>query len=536
MAVLLKAMRLAGCAYGMSAVALKSRGKLNTFLITSSRILNLFFLYFLIGMIRHCALKGDAMFSKLTKRHYLIGLGILIILIASGVTLYQTVYLPAQMTDEPDIQTSVVRQGDLIIYASGSGTLIVLDEVDLGFGTSGVVAEIHVQAGDKVQEGDVLAVQGDRDQLEAAVASDQLTVLEAQKTLDDLYANAALVAAEALLELGNAQEALADAQGEWIYQQEGNRASEVTLEAAKAALAVAEASMQDAWDKYTEMVNKNADEARIAQAYVSYSGAYQEYRTALGSLNWYLSAPSETEQIILDAEVAIAQSNLDAAQIAYDRVKDGPDPDEVAMAELQLADAQAQLAVSQRNLEESTIVAPMDGTILSVSADVGDSVSAPFITMADLSQLYLDIYLDESDMSSIAVGYAVEVIFDALPDLVFTGEVVQIDPTLYSSGQISAVKGLAKLDDASVAMLDNLLLGMNASVDVIGGRAEGVPLVPVEALRELSPGEYAVFVVDENGELELRPVEVGLMDITFAEIKSGLDVGEVVSTGIVETE
>jgi len=206
------------------------------------------------------------------------------------------------------------------------------------------------------------------------------------------------------------------------------------------------------------------------------------------------------------------------------------------MAELQLADAQAQLAVSQRNLEESTIVAPMDGTILSVSADVGDSVSAPFITMADLSQLYLDIYLDESDMSSIAVGYAVEVIFDALPDLVFTGEVVQIDPTLYSSGQISAVKGLAKLDDASVAMLDNLLLGMNASVDVIGGRAEGVPLVPVEALRELSPGEYAVFVVDENGELELRPVEVGLMDITFAEIKSGLDVGEVVSTGIVETE
>ena len=84
-------------------------------------------------------------------------------------------------------------------------------------------------------------------------------------------------------------------------------------------------------------------------------------------------------------------------------------------------------------------------------------------------------------------------------------------------------------------LTDKLLLGMNAAVDVIGGRAEDVALVPVEALRELSPDEYAVFVM-EDGELKLRPVEVGLMDFTFAEIKSGLEIGEVVTTGIVETQ
>jgi multidrug efflux pump subunit AcrA (membrane-fusion protein) len=75
---------------------------------------------------------------------------------------------------------------------------------------------------------------------------------------------------------------------------------------------------------------------------------------------------------------------------------------------------------------------------------------------------------------------------------------------------------------------------MNASVDVISGRAEGVALVPVEALRELEPGEYAVFVL-EDGQPRLRPVEVGLMDLTFAEITSGLEIGEVVTTGVVET-
>jgi multidrug efflux pump subunit AcrA (membrane-fusion protein) len=77
---------------------------------------------------------------------------------------------------------------------------------------------------------------------------------------------------------------------------------------------------------------------------------------------------------------------------------------------------------------------------------------------------------------------------------------------------------------------------MSAGVDVIEGHAQNVMIVPVEAVRVLSPGEYAVFVQNSDGELELRPVEVGLSDLTFIEIKSGLEVGEVVTTGIVETQ
>ena len=79
-----------------------------------------------------------------------------------------------------------------------------------------------------------------------------------------------------------------------------------------------------------------------------------------------------------------------------------------------------------------------------------------------------------------------------------------------------------------------LLTGMNASVDVIGGKAENALLVPVEALRELAPGSYAVFVM-VDGEPQMRPVEVGLMDYANAEIISGLEMGDLVTTGIVET-
>jgi len=97
------------------------------------------------------------------------------------------------------------------------------------------------------------------------------------------------------------------------------------------------------------------------------------------------------------------------------------------------------------------------------------------------------------------------------------------------------VSALAQLEAGSPAGAQTLLVGLNASVDVIAGKAQDAVIVPVEALHELSPGEYAVFVM-QDGEPRLRVVTVGLMDFTSAEILTGLQPGEIVTTGIVETE
>ena len=97
------------------------------------------------------------------------------------------------------------------------------------------------------------------------------------------------------------------------------------------------------------------------------------------------------------------------------------------------------------------------------------------------------------------------------------------------------MQGLVLLDQkqASGATL-TLPLGVTASVDIIAAQANNVVLVPVQALHELSPNNYAVFVM-VNGKPTLRIVTVGLQDGTFAEIKTGLKAGEVVSTGIQAT-
>jgi macrolide-specific efflux system membrane fusion protein len=72
---------------------------------------------------------------------------------------------------------------------------------------------------------------------------------------------------------------------------------------------------------------------------------------------------------------------------------------------------------------------------------------------------------------------------------------------------------------------------VNAEVEVVAAEATNVLLVPVQALRELSPDQYAVFVVQPDGELELRPLQIGLQDFVYAEVLSGLQEGEVVRTG-----
>jgi HlyD family secretion protein len=129
------------------------------------------------------------------------------------------------------------------------------------------------------------------------------------------------------------------------------------------------------------------------------------------------------------------------------------------------------------------------------------------------------------------LNYAVTITFDALPDKTFTGKVTQIEPALVSQSGVSYVRGTVTIDESFIPTVSKLPSGMTASVEVISGQANNTPLVPVEALREISAGNYAVFVVGADEQLKLTPIKVGLMDLTSAQVLSGLKAGDVVSTG-----
>ena len=112
------------------------------------------------------------------------------------------------------------------------------------------------------------------------------------------------------------------------------------------------------------------------------------------------------------------------------------------------------------------------------------------------------------------------------------GEIVIVEPALDFVGGTPVVVIWVDLPDTpEVAVLP----GMTVEAEVVADEALGALLVPIQALHELDAGSHAVFVVQEDGTLLLTPVTPGLRDYANVQILSGLQAGDVVSTGTVET-
>ena len=168
---------------------------------------------------------------------------------------------------------------------------------------------------------------------------------------------------------------------------------------------------------------------------------------------------------------------------------------------------------------------------------MGDTAgTAAFITIADLSHPRLEFSVDETDMDKVAVGEKATVTFDAIPNQTYAGKVIRINPALESSNGYQVVKGLIQLELSEENKSATLLKGLNGTVTLIQATAEDVLIVPAQAVRDLGDGTYSVFVVGANGQPKMKVVEVGLQDAASAEIKSGVSMGDVVTTGTVQTK
>ena len=443
----------------------------------------------------------------------------IVLVAAGGGWYYYTQYLPGHTVDgEETIQTATVRRGNLVVVAGGSGTLVPNAEVDLSFSSGGRLAEMLVEVGDQVQAGDVLA------RLEDTDAQSQVTQAEINLRLAELQLSE-LTGTPDAADLAAAQYQLASAQEGLEDLLNGPSAQELII--AQADLATAEKQLQQAQSAY-DKVSWRPDAGASSQAMDLWS-ATAAYDKAKANYDMAVADASGEQIAAAQASVAQAQSNLNS-------LLDGASAEDLEAAQLSVEQARVNLASAQVQLEETVIIAPFSGTVTAVTASPGEMVgTGALVTLADLSQPLVELYLDETDLDLIAVGYEVEVMFDALPDEIFSGQIVRIDPVLVQMEGAPTIQALATLEQGENDSLWPLPGGLNASVEVFAGRAENALLVPAEALRELAPGQYAVMVM-VDGEPRMRQVEVGLMDYIYAEIISGLEQGDQVSTGILRTE
>ena len=479
---------------------------------------------------------------KDTRKRWLVILPSLVVLatLVAG-SYYKLVYLPAHSVIVAPLQTTLARQGDLTLSAKGTGILQPANEVQLGFGTSGKVAAINVKAGDQVTKGQLLA------QLDNT--SEQVKYEQAQRALADLTSPTAIAQAQqdvatATTTLTNAKYALMYVISPAVFESEQRvLADQQALnDAQTAAGASPTADQQKAIDD--AQAKLKSDQAVLAGNQIWYKDVYLPLNFTVWAVNptdtsnshrrvKLVEGPSDLEIQTSQAAYDVAKTSLQQAQWYLDALNGKDIPANAGgtnLAALQTSKFAVQTA--KATLDGTQINSPMSGTILSVSAQVGDNVSSSAImVVGDLTKLYLKTYVNEANYQMFQVGREADIVFDAIPDKTFLGKVIQVDPGLDSSTNTRVVSGLVEMDPTTT----NLLMGMSASVDVIVGRAQNAVIVPVVALHEYSPGKFAIFVM-RNKKLTVDFVEVGLQDQVNAVIKSGLQPGDVVSTGLVGTK
>ncbi len=500
------------------------------------------------------------------RRRWIWGLLLLVLLAGGGYYGYRT-YYPAETVApvaEPTLATATARRGDLVVSVDGVGNLLPTNEIRLGFGTSGMVLTLAVQPGDVITKGQTLATLDDT-AVRYQVVQAGISLRQAQLQLDAITAPAStsdianaranLASANANLQAlsdGPSSDALVAAQDDLLSAQQalntllgGATADEQTVQ--NADLRAAEITLQQAQSAYNQIAwQSNAGMSSQAAALQDATIAYERVRAqtnisaagatpqdisaakarvaqARDALNTLQAAPNALTQLEMEARVEEAQSNLDA-------LLNGPDGSTLETANLTVQQAQQSLDSAMGELDGTLIRAPVNGVVTAVDAQVGDQAgTAGIITVAEAASSQVRFWIEELDAAKVTIGNQANIVLEAYPDFTFTGTVARIEPTLVTVDGATAVQVWATIDTTEHPV--NLLYGMNAEVEVIAGAARNAVLVPIEALRELVAGTFAVFVVQADGELELRPVEVGLRDFTNAEIRSGLEAGETVSTG-----
>jgi multidrug efflux pump subunit AcrA (membrane-fusion protein) len=350
---------------------------------------------------------------------------------------------------------------DFVPVISATGVVKPTHWVTLSFPSGGLVRELLVERGDQVEEGQALAQLSSIEQARAAVTAAQLEYINADQALDNLLDNAELFSAQAQLALANARDNLKDAEYKWTVRQEGNRASSNTIRGAEANLTLAEEDVDRAQSAYD---HARGDGSR-ALALSNLTAAKNHRDSIQRNINWYLGAPTEIEQAMLDAELAEAQAAVAVAEREYEKVKDGPNPEALDLAQARFDNAQASLNAAEQALADTELQAAFAGTISEVFIRNFEFVAPgqPIVLLADLSELVIETTdLNEIDVAQIEVGYPASITFDALPGIVLEGTLTYIAP---KSSQGTGVNYLVEVQ-LEEDFPESVRWGMTAFVDI----------------------------------------------------------------------
>ena len=186
-------------------------------------------------------------------------------------------------------------------------------------------------------------------------------------------------------------------------------------------------------------------------------------------------------------EGVMSQQQLDQARATYDAISAqvGSDRAAIQQAEAQVAQKTASLKVAQTNLDYTIIRAPINGTVVNRSIDIGQTVAASlqaptlFTIALDLTKMQVYAKTDEGDVGQIRPGHSADFQVDAFPKEVFHGVVRQVRMNATTVQNVVTYDTIVDFDNPDL----KLFPGMTAYVSIPVAAATGVTKIPNAALR-----------------------------------------------------
>jgi HlyD family secretion protein len=366
-------------------------------------------------------------------------------------------------TPSTEFQTSPLTRGELTASVGATGTVRAAQSAVLNWQTTGTVAEIHAKIGDSVR----------RDQVLSTLAMDSVpqTVIQARANLNA------------------AQRALQDAGS--------------STASAEAAIALNKA--EDAYKKaYDYRLSLNGKQW-IEEARIKYIGGQQ-----VPEIIWRRGYVDEGTIRDADESLALRKAELDDARRNFERLKAGPNPDDIEAA-------QANVDAAQAILNTASILSPIDGTVTQAVPLVGDHAAAGTLAFRvdDLSRLLVDVEVSEIDINSVSVGQPVQLTLDAVSSATYSGTVEQVAQAGDTASGAVVFTVTVRMTDPDTAVKP----GMTAAVTIVVNQVADQLLIPNRAVR-LVDGERVVYVLKQKRAAPVR-VTLGASSDTLSVLASG---------------
>ncbi len=397
---------------------------------------------------------------------------------------------------------------------SGIGEVKAIQDADLTFRVSGTVAEVYVQEGDTVSQGQLLAILDVRPlnqrvlQAESALAdavARQAALTEAPLDFEVRAARARIAEAEAALaelEAGPKPQDIqtAESQVEQARINLQTRRDQLSVAKTDAELRIEQAAnaVRDAQAEYSQIYwsnrelenelarfnrelpqeNRDREEAAL-RAINNAEHALEQAKLALEQAQQAeITGIQAAEQEVIQAEavlaklllppdqdrLAAARSAIAQAQAAYDRLFPNPTSSDLNRAAAAVAQAESQLQMALLDREYAELTAPFDGVVSIVNIDPGNSVSPagqPAMRLVDLRELYVEVDITDTDIARITPGQRADILVEAFPDRTFRGRVSYIAPSATVKSGVRTFKVQITLDNP-----EGLKDGMSARVEL----------------------------------------------------------------------